>query len=92
MSRCNTIPLPFQVSRPPGHHPYSTPLTHHSSSPNSNLPVLSDWSLSTRQPDRAKRLAGRVVEDVKKKHTIVHVPDAAGECVDGGSRPEYRGW
>lgn len=30
-------------------------------------------------PDRAKRLIGRVVEDVKDKYTIVHAGNAACE-------------
>lgn len=29
-------------------------------------------------PDRAKRLIGRVVEDVKDKYTIIHSANAAG--------------
>ena len=29
-------------------------------------------------PDRAKRLIGRVVEDVKEKYTIIHAGNAAG--------------
>ncbi|KAL2200644.1 hypothetical protein P885DRAFT_57513 [Corynascus similis CBS 632.67] len=31
-------------------------------------------------PDRAKRLIGRVVEDVKDKYIIVHAANAAGIC------------
>lgn len=31
-------------------------------------------------PDRAKRLIGRVVEDVKDKYTIIHVGNAACKC------------
>lgn len=30
-------------------------------------------------PDRAKRLIGRVVEDVKDKYTIIHSANAAGK-------------
>lgn len=31
-------------------------------------------------PERAKRLIGRVVEDVKEKYTIIHAANASGEA------------
>ena len=38
-------------------------------------------------PDRAKRLIGRVVEDVKDKYTIIHAANAAGKSAGCSQSP-----
>ncbi|KAK9357175.1 hypothetical protein V1504DRAFT_108045 [Lipomyces starkeyi] len=40
-------------------------------------------------PERAKRLAGRVVEDVKEEYTILYVENAETEVLNFMERPSW---
>jgi hypothetical protein len=42
-------------------------------------------------PERAKRLIGRVVEDVKDQYTIIHIANAASEFSLSFSPGDHRG-
>ena len=43
-------------------------------------------------PERAKRLVGRMIEDVKEEYTIVHVKNAESESFFSGlSKTDYVG-